>query len=182
MSDAPSDHLLRTLAAVPVTSRILIVGEENGRHASPLGRLGFEVGIADADFRTRGGLTAPARVAAGNGLPSNSPTSSVHLSDLSNDTFDWVIAYDAFPPAETSVEDVLDALVTIRRVLVSGGWLYAAIHTGNIEQSESELILAQYQLMERAGFELAEKADVIRDRKRELVRGIFRRVDADTPP
>ena len=46
---APSDHLLRTLAAVAPTSRVVDLGCAGGRHTEPLARLGFEVWACDPD-------------------------------------------------------------------------------------------------------------------------------------
>lgn len=47
----PSDHLLRTLAAVPPATRVVDVACGSGRHLDPLARLGFDVwgSAEDAD-------------------------------------------------------------------------------------------------------------------------------------
>ncbi len=177
MTEAPSDHLLRTFASVPVQSSVLIVGTDDGRHTDPLRQLGFPISMVTS--------IGTDHVEEQEQSLRNHTGSTTHhytrLGEVPDDTYDWVVAYGSHRQADMSVEGLLEDLIEIRRVTRPGGWAYIAIHTGSVRESNSELILAQYRLMEKAGFELAEKSEVIVERGGKLVRGIFRRVDEDTP-
>lgn len=124
---APSDHLLRTLAAVPVSSEILDLGCGRGRHTEALLRLGFPVHACDprteaveATRETIGDLLEQGEV------DTVVQTASLNTLDYPDDTFDWVVAVEA----ETYVSDE-DDLQTLfeegRRLLKPGGWLYITL-------------------------------------------------------
>lgn len=131
----PSDHLLRTLAAVPVTSTILDLGCGYGRHTVPLLRLGFEVQACDeneAAVRVARERTAP--LVDGERADSRVRVASLSTLDYPDTAFDWIVAYR--PEAYVASE---------------------------------------------AGLEEAAAPEVAEAQGEEVVRAIFRRVDAHTP-
>jgi SAM-dependent methyltransferase len=123
----PSDHLLRTLAAVPVSSNILDLGCGTGRHTEPLLRLGFSVHACDT--RAHAVEATRARIAdlvgeetAEQCVRTVSPDGFTAYPD---DAFDWIVAFD--PTAYLHDEhDLKDLLNTLQRLLSPGGWLYIA--------------------------------------------------------
>lgn len=181
MPSPPSDHLLRTLASIPVDSRVLVVGCDEGRHVHPLLRLGFDVYTIDPDpdavARLRKELVATENAETGRTVSQARP----QALGFPDEFFDWVILYRAFGRANTPVDDLVEALTEMRRVLKPGGWAYVAIDTGAHVDADDEHVLGFYGLMRRANLELAEKAEVVMEQGTRLVRGIFRRVDETTP-
>lgn len=179
----PSAHLLRTLASVPVSSRILVLGVDEGRHLEPLLQLGFDMHAADADEAA----VQEARQRFADALGADEVRQRIiHARPQAlghpDEYFDWVILYRTFGQDETSVEDMLEAMAETRRVLTAGGWAYVALETGAEGQdADDEHVLGFYGLMQRAELELAEKAEVFEEDGRRIVRGIFRRVNAHTP-
>lgn len=163
----PSDHLLRTFAAVPPTTKVLDAGCGDGRHLVPLAHLGFDVYGCDTD---RQALDAAAARLESEGLTG----SRVHLSQqdaarlaFSDDTFGWVVAcglLDGYSEAER-----MALLSELRRVLAPGGWLYVTA------QAEAASLAEWFA---RAGFAVAEAARP--DEAPGTTRAIFRRVEADT--
>lgn len=131
MADAdrhsPSDHLLRTLAAVPVTSEILDLGCGRGRHTEALLRLGFPVHACDPrpeavettrdtieDLLEQGEVETAVQVA------------TLDAMDYPDATFDWVVAMEA--ETYVSTEDDLRAFFDEgRRLLKPGGWFYVSL-------------------------------------------------------
>lgn len=166
--DVPSDHLLRTLAAVGPGCRILDAGCGSGAHTEVLHRLGFEVWACDADpaqvtatrERMRGvdeDFDAEARVTVGHPGAMGYP----------DDYFDWVVAFgtlDALAPDER-----LSALDEVRRVLAPGAWVFVGA-----EELDAYALLA---LTEAAGLALAERPAA---EPGGGIRGIFRKVEAGT--
>lgn len=131
MNDADTrplnDHLLRTLAAVPVSSEILDMGCGQGRHTEALLRLGFPVHACDP----RPDAVEATRQTVRDLLEEGDPETVVqvaHLDDMDypEETFDWVVAVEA----ETYVSDEEDLRRLFeegRRLLKPGGWLYVTL-------------------------------------------------------
>ena len=179
---APSNHLLKTFAAVPVGNRVLDLGCGHRCHAGPLVLLGFDLHACAVD---------PETIAAIRSLLSD----SVALDEAQRrvvlvprlDTlgypdafFDWIVAYDVYG-ADPSNTTLPDTLAETRRVLASGGWIYVAVPVRDREEDEGFTRESLQQIMDQAGFALAEQPEVRETEGRRLLEGIYRRVDAGTP-
>ncbi len=178
----PSDHLLRTLAPIALGSRVLDLGCRNSRHVRPFLQLGFEAHAACPDAL----VTEELRMSLAPDFPEQDLERSIITTQpeelgYDDEFFDWVIAYRAFG-ADAQLEDVLASFVEVRRVLRSGGWFYVAMDVpSDPPATDDERIMSVYTLLERAGFELSEKGNVIEEDGAPVVRAIFRRVDENTP-
>jgi SAM-dependent methyltransferase len=124
----PSDHLLRTMAAVPVSFRVLDLGCGDGRHTGPLLRLGFGVHACDP----RPEAVARARATVARLLGPEQAEATVRPApralplDLPDAAFDWVVAYRA--ELFASDADALGALLReAHRLLRPGGWCYLTV-------------------------------------------------------
>lgn len=181
----PSDHLLRTLAAVPVSSEILDLGCGDGRRMEALLRLGFPVHACDP----RPDAVEAARELARELLEQGEvetvvQEASLDALDYPDTTFDWVVVEEA----ETYVSDA-DDLQTVfeegRRLLKPGGWLYITLpaETEGIDgdgpaQFSTDVIEAR-----RKAADLAEASAPTRG-ENELnarIHAIYRRVEPHTP-
>jgi SAM-dependent methyltransferase len=175
MTEAGTDHLLRTLAAVAVGSRILDVDNEDLNRISQLRSLDFDVVTAESTPRTSSGLHA-------NGQPTGSapPIPSVGLA-FDDASFDWIIA-DRSSKRADSLLHTLDVLIELRRVLKPGGWIYLVLPAGDVSSgaSDDECLLAFYKIAAEANFELAEPGVVEAETDARFARAIFRRVESDT--
>lgn len=180
---APSDHLLRMLAAVPVSSQILDLGCGHGRHTEPLLRLGFPVHACDPESNA----VAATRERVGALLEEGSAETSVQQTPLEaieypDATFNWVVAYHA--ERYVSTEDDLRILFEeCRRVLTPGGWLYVTLPTqpsavdGPADAFSIEMIEECRTAADLA--EAREPTEVEGDEAR--IRALYRRVDPHTP-
>ncbi|HLT47550.1 MAG TPA: class I SAM-dependent methyltransferase [Rubricoccaceae bacterium] len=174
----PSDALLRTLAAVPPSSRVLDLGCGTGRHTDALVRLGFDVyacasapeDVEAARARVRGvlGDESDVRVTAARPAALGYP----------DDFFDWVIAYGAYDGAGDAAA-LSEMLAETRRVLQPGGWVWAAVHERAVGAGAAPEALTG--LFEAAGFALAEQPQEEAEGGERLLRGIYRKVDETTP-
>lgn len=175
MSLRPSDHLLRTLAAVPTDSRVLDLGCGQGRHTVPLVQLGFDVWACDADAeavtRARQRL---ADVVGGAAVEQRIGVARPAALGFPDDHFDWVVAYGTYDTAADAAE-LFDMLAETRRVLKPGGWVFAALRIEAVGPDLTPDTLSK--LLSEAGFALAEMPEVEAE---PVVRGIYRRVDAHT--
>lgn len=169
----PSDHLLKTFAAVPVSHRVLDLGCAYGRHTEPLARLGFEIHAVDTDQEavatTREKLAEI--IKPRDALRRVVYTPRFGALGYPDAYFDWLVAYGTFG-ALGSEDDLADVLSEARRVLKSGGWIYVAVP--GLDEA------ALTQTMDDAGFALAEAPALSDDDEGNVVRGIYRRVDAGT--
>lgn len=185
----PSDHLLRTLAAVPVSSNILDVGCGTGRHTEPLLRLGFPVHACDARpaavEATRERITdLVGEDTAGQCVRIVPPDGFDAYPD---DAFDWIVAFDptAYVPSDADWSDLLREM---RRLLAPGGWVYVAA-TGNADPAtngaaDSDLRISPDRLDtcgEEAGLAASVAAEEAKEHGELLVRAIFRYVTEATP-
>ena len=154
---APSAHLLRTFAAVPLPETVLVLGDDALRHAHGLAQLGFDVTAC-----THQQSAADACHAALQSEGVTARTVAMPFDDLAfgDESFGWIVATDL---------DVRSDLSHAHRVLADGGWLFA--ETG---ASSRDLMMA----FERAGFAVAEAAAPAENIAR--TRGIFRRVGQRT--
>jgi SAM-dependent methyltransferase len=127
--------LLRTLAAVPVSSQVLDLGCGSGVHTEALLRLGFPVHACDPDpdavAATRTRITplleddATAQKCVRNATLED-------LGDLEN-AFDWVVVTEAHRLVENDA-DLHALLTTARRVLKPGGWMYLVAPASTADQ------------------------------------------------
>lgn len=173
----PSDHLLRTLAAVPVASRVLDLGCGAGRHAAPLAQLGFDVWACDRDASAVAAARARLAPLIGDDEAGRRvSTARAAALGFPDDHFDWIVAYGAFDVAEDAAE-LFDMLAETRRVLRPGGWVYVAMRsaTGGPDLTPENLA----KLCTEARLALAE-TPAAEASPEPVVRGIFRKVDSDT--
>lgn len=132
--DAPSDRLLRTLAAVPVSSSVLDLGCGAGRHVEALLRLGFPIHACDPrpaairDARTRVRALVDDETAQ-----SCVQQRSLEALDALEETFDWIIADRTEAYLDAAAD--LQALLKKSHVLLEpGGWLYLTVPAAPEEQ------------------------------------------------
>lgn len=169
----PSDHVLRTLAAVPLSSRVLNLGCD--AHTEPLIQLGFEVHACDTDP----GKVSTARTSLAKLMEAGEAEQRlIHVArrdalGYPDAFFDWIIAFNVI-----EYDALLSNLAEARRVLKPGGWIIIAFAV------EEEAVITPHVLqliLTEANFALAEKPVVTNETGNRVVRGIFRRVDAGTP-
>lgn len=184
----PSDHLLRTLAAVPVSSNILDVGCGTGRHTEPLLRLGFPVHACDT--RVHAVEATRARIADLVGEDTAEQcvrtVSPGEFETYPDDAFDWIVAFD--PTAYLAAEwDLKDLLRTLRRLLSPGGWLYIAftdqlaLKANGTAKPILEVTPRQLDTCaDEAGLARSKAAERTKEHGAPLVRGIYRYVTEST--
>lgn len=179
MSLPPSDHLLRTFAAVPVSDRVLDLGCGQGRHTVPLAALGFDL-YACASEATDVAATRAALAPTWDTEEAERRITRARPAALGypDDFFDWIVAYGAYDEA-AHMADLVDMLAETYRVLKPGGWVVIAMRERAIGADATPSALTC--LLEQVRFALAE-APVEEDEDGErLLRGIYRKVDATTP-
>lgn len=191
----PSDHLLRTFGALPVEIRVLDLGCGSGRHTHPLVRLGFDVYACDRSPEIIEGLRKSLTDEIGPEEAGKRITvSQIDALGYPDDFFHWVVAYHVLNRME-SREEMLDLLAEVRRVIRPGGWLYVAVpalpehavdiegrgYAGDSGLEPSFTPRTIDDLLRTAGFVVAERPSVAAEGDRRIVRGIYRRVEPDTP-
>ncbi|MGI9174886.1 MAG: class I SAM-dependent methyltransferase [Rhodothermales bacterium] len=195
LSTSPSSApLLRTLASVPLASRVLDLGCGEGRHTLPLAHLGFDLHACDAAE----GVVAEARARLTDVLgPSEAKRRVIHARPdalgYPDAFFDWIVAYRMDAAAATR-ETLLDVLHEARRVLKPGGWLYLTVPalpdkldleaaTGYAGDAAMELHFTKgtlAEIMDEARFAEAEAPQRAHDDGGPLWHAIYRRVEAHT--
>jgi ubiquinone/menaquinone biosynthesis C-methylase UbiE len=180
MSYPASDHLLRTFAAVPPSCRVLDADAGSGYRTEALAMLGFDIHASDEDAAAVSLLRES--LSALDAREQRFIQARSGALGYPDDYFDWVVA-DRSEFENDSLESTLDVLLELRRVLKPGGWLYLVLPTGAVseETTDEECTLGFYRLAAEAGLELAEKAEIENHADRRVVRGIFRRVESNTP-
>lgn len=135
--DAPSDHLLRLLASVPVSSTILDLACGAGRHTEALLRLGFPVHAcdprSDAVQTTRDRVRDLIDEETAQSCVQERPLDALDALDA---TFDWVVA-DRAEVLLHSAADLRSLLETSRRLLEPGGWLYLTVPAASDDQGRT---------------------------------------------
>ena len=193
--------LLRTLAAVPVSSHILDLGCGHGRHTEALLRLGFPVHACDPDpdavDATRERIV-PLLDDADTAEQCVRVASFDGLDDL-EDAFDWIVAAELERLVET-VDDLRDLLVAARRLLKPGGWLYGVAPAAAVDRSREEhsagdgasapipeetevpfTIQTLEDLREDVGLALSSAPEIDDDGPVPRVHAIYRHVTTETP-
>ena len=183
-SPAPSDHLLRTLAAVPPSSQILDFGCGDGRHTEALLRLGFPLHACDprpdAVDATRERV---ATLLEEGDLETIVQVTPLDAIDYPDDTFDWVVA----ARAETYVGNKADLRTLLdesRRLLKPGGWLYLTLPATPDASVNGTGFTIEILESFRRDANLAEASEPTRvDEETEAprLRAIYRCVDPQTP-
>jgi len=124
-SSRPAEDLLRTLASVPVSSRILDLACGRGRHTEPLLRLGFPVHACDPRPEAVQATRDRVRDLVED-VDSCVRVSSLEALEGLDATFDWVVADGAEAYLEAST-DLNRVFRYTRDVLTPGGWLYITL-------------------------------------------------------
>jgi SAM-dependent methyltransferase len=186
----PSDHLLRTMAAVPVSSSVLDLGCGRGRHTGPLLRLGFPVHACDPRPEA---VEATRRVVADLIGEEDAQTcvrrAGLDALDYAEETFNWVVAHRTEVFANTDAE-LGRLLARARRLVVPGGWIYVSAPAseddvaaaegagGNGAEEEEVPAIERLEAQRRgAALALASEPEIARDAGSPRVRAIYRRVD-----
>ena len=159
----PSDALLRTLAAVSPTSRVLDLACRDGHHTIPLAALGFDVWACDASAESVASVRRQLDAVLGEG-GRRVAVSSPDALGYPDGYADWVVA-SGLVGTDT---EIVSALVEARRVLKPGGWLWIELATVDSPEALTELA-------EAAGLVVAEAP--ARDDARKTCYGTYRRVD-----
>lgn len=192
--EAPSDHLLRTLAAVPVSSQILDLGCGYGRHTEPLLRLGFPVHACDPRPEAVEATRSNVRDLVEEGsVESCVQEATLDALDYPEATFDWVVAAQAEIFVDTK-EDLRALLEQSQDLLKPGGWLYITVHARTDtsddpssekaehsiaqEQSESRFTIEELEAQRsKTNLVEASRPTQIREHDMPRIRAIYRRVD-----
>jgi SAM-dependent methyltransferase len=181
---APSDHLLRTLAAVPPSSQILDLGCGDGRHTEALLRLGFPLHACDP----RPDAVAATRERVAGLLEEGDLETVVQVTPLDaldhpDDTFDWVVAARA--EAYVGNKNDLRTLLNVsRRLLKPGGWLYLTLPATPDASVNGTGFTIEILESFRRDAELAEASEPTRVQappEAPRIRAIYRCVDPQTP-
>ena len=175
----PSAHLLRTLAAVPVQSRVLDLGCGRGRHTEALARLGFDLFACTADPEAVAATRALVAEVLGSGEAERRVTAArPGALGYADDFFDWVVAHSTYDAAESAAE-LKDMLAETRRVLKNGGWVFVAFRRALAGPDLTPETLTK--LFAEAGLVLAEDPAEEDEHGELILRGIYRKVEVGTP-
>ena len=178
----PSNHLLRTLAAVPVSSQMLDFGCGAGRHTAPLLRLGFSVHACDAresavqQTRTR----IKELVGAETARQCVQVVAPEAFDVYPDDAFDWIIAFAS--------ASYLQAPGDLPMVFEPGGWVYVALSaepkvaTNGRGAAEQPVTSAWIEdCADDVGLAVSVAPEQAEEHGESLVRAIFRYVTEETP-
>lgn len=196
--ESPSDHLLRTLAAVPVSSQILDLGCGNGRHTAPLLRLGFPVHACDprpeAIEATRHNVRGLVEEGS---VESCVQEATLDTIDYPEGSFDWVVAERAEIFVATD-EDLRRLFEQSQHLLKPGGWLYVAVPASSKGREEASttqrdptgeggrpgpsFTIEEMEAHRReTSLVEASRPTRVRDLEVPRIRAIYRRVEPHTP-
>ncbi len=183
-SVAPSDHLLRTLAAVPVSSQILDFGCGAGRHTEPLLRLGFPVHACDP----RPEAVEVTRERVQDLIGEGSVETTVQVTPLDaieypDDTFNWIIA-DRVETYATSKAELQTVFEESRRLLKPGGWLYVTVPASPDDHVDGTGFSIEIMETLRENADLVQAAEperIAEDGTAPRLRAIYRCVEPQTP-
>ena len=177
---SPSDDLLRTMAAVPVSNAVLDLGCGAGRHTEALLRLSFPVHACDP----REAAVAATRDTIEELVGRETAETCVQVADLEGldfeeEMFDWVVA-DRAEIYAADPESLTDLLSHARRLLKPGGWVYLTVPDAgegaeHFTQDEVEQARTAAELAEAEAPSATEGATGPR------IQAIFRRVAPQTP-
>lgn len=194
---SPSDHLLRTLAAVPVSSQMLVLGCGAGRQTEALLRLGFPVHACDPHPQTVEEVRSRVRDLIGDETVQNCvQEASLDSLDYPEASFDWVVA-DRAEVFIKSDEDLGVLFEHSRRLLTPGGWLYVSVPgVGDSEESSSSgdeeggtdgknsprfTVERVEEHRTKANLKEASPPNLVQEQGGPRVRAIYRRVEPHTP-
>lgn len=190
-----SDHLLRTMASIPVESRVLDLECGEGRYTVPLLRLGFDVYACDhveqhvAEARER-------IEEAADGEVQRVTLARPHALGYPDAFFDWVVTMRLLQEG-SSWDELLEALEEARRVLAPGGWLYvlapavvpgahpneeAAGYAGDSGLAPAFTPETLESLAHEAGFVTAEAPASVDESDVPQLHAIYRRVEEGVAP
>jgi SAM-dependent methyltransferase len=173
-----TDHLLRTLAAVPPSNRVLDLACGTGHHADLLARLGFDFFACEYDeARLSEARQLLADIVGEEKAQDRLIRASPGSLGFPDEFFDWVVACGAYDLAASRPE-LADMLAETRRVLKTGGWVFTAVDVDVLYGEPLPVGLTR--LFEAEGLALAEAPVVVDEGETVLVRGIYRKVGCDT--
>lgn len=171
MSLEVSDHVLRTLAAIPVGSRILDLGAS--AHVAALVQLGFDVWACSPS----NDVLVESRTRLSEVLPGEEGKRITHagLTALGypDNHFDWIVFWGMFD-LTGSAEELVEILEEARRVLAPGGWIIAGMHLDdNLPKVTPETFAKVFAV---SNFAIAEEPQEELDSSGiPVMRGIFRK-------
>jgi len=174
-----SHELLKTLAAVPVASRILLREDQPTGHAVALLQLGFDthVRVPAAD------RASVERRLIAHQAPASTWNVEAIGTPLPPSSFDWAVW--ALPDTLAD-HAIADELKRIRSALCPGGWCYMLSPEGSVPSgNEEEPSGAPYTPRRLTAWadtaRLAEASAPWHVAAEEALHAIYRRVESDTP-
>jgi SAM-dependent methyltransferase len=182
-SDA-SDHLLRTLASIPVGERILELGCGSGKHTVPLFQLGFDVFVCDVfDVHINMAREKLSSVLTPEQIEERiSRVAYVDLPYPENE-FTWIFAF-RITDSCLNEADLVSLMSEAYRTLKMGGWIYVSIREAPDNPDPVLFYLSTERLravMERIGFVTAGRPMQHADGESLVLTWIFRKVNRNTP-
>lgn len=145
----PSDHLLRTLAAVPPGVRVVDLGCGDGHHTVLLAQLGFDVWAVDPD--PDGVAAARRRLADVLG----DDEAARRVSRASVDALGFPDAFADWAVLAASPDRVAGALAEAARVLRPGAWVWVGGTDAagwDVAASAAGLVVAEGPGVDRTGW------------------------------
>ncbi len=174
-----SHELLKTFAAVPVASALLVREDQPAGHAEALVRLGFAVEVR---------VPVAEKALVERELIAHHPgplSWSVHAigEPLAEAAFDWVVWA---LPADPSPGAIAAELARIRTALRPGGWCYLFSPEGSVASEDQAASTARpYAPRHLTAWadtaQLVEAATPWYVAEEEALHAIYRRVESDTP-
>lgn len=166
-----SDHVFRTLAAVPIGSRILDLG--TSKHVAGLAQLGFDVWACSSDEE----VLLESRKALSEVFPGEEEKRITYggLTALGypDNHFDWIVCWGIFDQTDPA-EELVEMLEEAWRVLAPGGWIIAGMRLDeNLPEVTPETFAKVFAV---SNFAIAEEPQKELDASRTpVMRGIFRK-------